>query len=104
MTDADLLHALRDCYDPLLRRNIVDLNFVRMAHLTFDYEAPGATVPGVPPRYVADVHLTAGSSDESEGEQLVAQVSNRLAGLPWISQVRVKLLPPAFTILNTRVK
>jgi metal-sulfur cluster biosynthetic enzyme len=102
MTQADLLAALRDCYDPLLRRNIVELNLVRSATLTHDNEAPGAAIPGVPPRYIAHVALTAPGSDETANAQLVAQVENRLAGLPAISRSTVELLAPAFPILNTR--
>ena len=102
MTQNDLVAALRDCYDPLLRRNIVELNLVRSATLTRDADAPGATIPGVPPRYIAHVVLTAPGSDKTANAQLVAQIENRLAGLPEISHSTVKLLAPAFPILNTR--
>jgi metal-sulfur cluster biosynthetic enzyme len=94
MTDDDLLHALRDCYDPLTRRNIVDLKLVRSAHLSPDHEAPGQLV-----RFVANIHLSAPSSDEAATAQLAAQVENRLLGLPHISRVRVTLAPALFTIL-----
>ena len=104
MTDADLFDALRDCYDPVLRRNIVDLNLVRTAHLTLDEDAPGANIAGLPAKYRAEVQLAAISSDEVAAAQLIAQVSNRLAGLPTISRASVTLLPPAFPILNTRAK
>ena len=104
MTDADLLNALRDCYDPVLRRNIVELNLVRTAHLTLDEDAPGANIAGVPERYHAEVQLSSPNSDEAAAEQLAAQVRNRLAGLPGISGSKVSLLPPAFPILNTRAK
>ena len=99
MTDADLLHALRDCYDPRLNRNIVDLRLVRFAHLTRDLEAPGATIPGVPPRYLATLSLTAPTTDEAANAQLSAQIENRLLGLEPISRVHVTLLPPLFPIL-----
>ena len=104
MTDADLLHALRDCYDPRLRRNVVELNLVRSAHLTLDADAPGANVSGVPPKYVAEVRLVATSTDEAESAQMEAQVSNRLAGLPYVSQVKVSILPPIFPILDAKVR
>jgi len=94
MTDADLLNALRDCYDPVLRRNIVDMKLVRGAHLTPDTEAPG-----VVPRFVATVSLSAPTSDEGANAQMVAQVENRLLGLEAISRVEVTLLPPLFAIL-----
>ena len=102
MTDADLVHALRDCYDPLLRRNIVELSLVRSASLNVDHEAPGASIAGLPPRYRVRVELIAPGADEAANAQLVAQVENRLAGMPAISRAEVRLLPPVFPILNTR--
>ena len=94
MTDADLLAALRDCYDSLLRRNIVDLNLVRSAHLTPDPEAPGPS-----PRFIAHIQLTAPTADEAANAQLQAQIENRLLGLQPVSQARITLLPPLFPIL-----
>jgi len=88
MTDADLLHALRDCYAPRLNRNIVDLRLVRSAHLTRDLDAPGSTIPGVPP-----------PTDEAANAQLSAQIENRLLGLESISRVHITLLPALFPIL-----
>lgn len=102
MTDADLLQALRDCYDPILRRNIVDLNLVRSAYLEIDNEAPGASIAGVPPRYCAHITLVSPTSDDTSNAQLLAQVQNRLLGMQQISHADVRLLPPAFTILNAR--
>jgi metal-sulfur cluster biosynthetic enzyme len=99
MSDADLLDALRDCYDPVLRRNIVDARLVRSATLTPDLDAPGASVPGVGPRFLARVTLTAPGSDEIANAQLLAQIENRLLGLQAISRVEVTLLPALFPIL-----
>ena len=97
MTDADLLEALRDCYDPILKRNIVDLGLVRSATLTPDHEAPGV---GMPPRYIAHITTTASSSDDTVAAQLHAQIANRLAGLQQISRTDIALLPPPFPILR----
>jgi metal-sulfur cluster biosynthetic enzyme len=102
VTPDDLTSALRDCYDPLLRRNIVELNLVRSATLTRDEEAPGATIPGVPPRYIAQIRLIAPGTNDDANAQLVAQIENRLAGLPAISRSTIELLAPAFPILNAR--
>ena len=102
MTDNDLLLALRDCYDPATRRNIVELNLVHSATLSQDREAPGAGIPGVPARYRAEITLTTSSSDAGQNAQLVALIENRLAGIPAISHAIVTLLPPAFPILNSR--
>ncbi len=104
MTDADLLQALRDCYDPVMRRNIVELNMVRSASLEPDRDAPGAGIQGVPLRYRARVTLGSNSSDEASNAQLAALVENRLLGMPDISSVEILLVPPVFAILNTRQK
>jgi metal-sulfur cluster biosynthetic enzyme len=99
MTDADLLNALRDCYEPRLRRNIVAAGLVRAASLARDDEAPGAGIPGVPARYIAQVTVSAAGPDEAANAQLVAQIENRLLGVPAISRVTVTLVPALFTIL-----
>jgi hypothetical protein len=98
MTDAELLHLLRDCYTPT-GPNIVAAGLVRSATLTPDLDAPGASVPGLPPRYIAHITLNAPSSDETAAAQLSAQVENRLLGLPSISRVELNLLPALFPIL-----
>ena len=99
MTDRDLLDALRDCYSPTTHRNIVDSSLVRSATLTPDPDAPGAAIPGIPPRFIAHITLTAPTTDEAANAQLLAQISNRLAGLQSISRTETKLLPPLFPIL-----
>jgi len=100
VTDADLLNALRDCYDPILKRNIVDIGLIRSATLTKDHEAPGINISGVGPRYIAHITLVAPSADEAAVAQLRAQIENRLAGLPAISRTTVTLLPTPFPILR----
>ena len=102
MTQADLLAALRDCYEPLTGRNLLELNLVRSATLIPDTEAPGAGIPGVPPRFIARVTLLARALDEAANAQMRAQVENRLAGLPALSRVEVDVLPPLLPILPSR--
>jgi hypothetical protein len=105
MTDADLLHLLRDCYAPA-GPNIVAAGLVRCATLTPDPDAPGTAIPDLPPRFIAHIALhaidTSGSSGDatdSANAQLRAQIENRLLGLPAISRVEVTLLPALFPIL-----
>jgi len=102
MTDADLLHLLRDCYTPA-GPNIVAAGLVRSATLTPDLDAPGANVPGVPPRFIASITLHAvgagNATHDPANAQLSAQVENRLLGLPSISRVQINLLPALFPIL-----
>ena len=105
MTPTPDLHTLlRDCYLPApnpaqLQRNIVAAGLVRSATLTPDPDAPGSTIPGLPPRFVAHITLHAPASDDTANSQLVAQIENRLLGLPSISRVQVTLLPALFPIL-----
>jgi metal-sulfur cluster biosynthetic enzyme len=103
MTDADLVNALRDCYDTLQQRNIVDLGLVQSATLTRDNEAPGVSVRGVPSRYVARITLRAPNSDDTRNAQLCAQIENRLAGLPEIARTEIEMLPALFPILGGRL-
>jgi hypothetical protein len=98
MTEAALINLLRDCYTSL-GRNVVDSGLVKSATLTLDTEAPGASIPGAPPRYRAAITLLAPTSDEAATAQLSAQIENRLFGDPAISTVTVTLLPALFSIL-----
>lgn len=99
MNEVALLNALRDCFHPVLRRNIVELKMVRDVAVERDPDAPGTGIPGVPQRYIARVAVTAPGNDEAQNAQLVAQIENRLAGIEEISRSEVKLLPPLFAIL-----
>jgi hypothetical protein len=100
----DLLHLLRDCYPPSpnpaqARRNIVAAGLIQSATLTPDPNAPGITIPGVPTRHIARITLHAPGTDETANAQLLAQIENRLLGLPSISRVELTLLPTLFPIL-----
>lgn len=100
MTEADLLNALRDCYEPLQRRNVVDLGLVQCVSLAVDHDAPGASIRGAAPRFVARIALRAPGSDDARNAQLVAVIENRLAGIPAVSRSEVQLLPALFPILS----
>ncbi len=100
MKDADLLRALRDCYDPVTKRNVVEATLVRSATLVRDEDAPGAGIAGVPPKYIARIKLLSPGNDEGLNAQLAAQIENRLAGLEQISRVETELLPPLFPMLR----
>ena len=58
LTEADILAALRDCYDPGIALNIVDLGLVQSITITPDPDAPGAGIPGVPTRHRVAIALT----------------------------------------------
>ena len=98
LTESDILAALRDCYDPVLPCNIVDLGLIRSITITPDQEAPGSGIPGVPQRNKIQITFTPTSDDEAANSQLQAQIVNRLAGLETVSRTSVILLgEPAWT-------
>jgi metal-sulfur cluster biosynthetic enzyme len=101
LTESDILLALRDCYDPVLPCNIVELGLIRSITITPDPDAPGANIPGVPPKHIVKIALTPTQTDEAANTQLQAQIINRLAGLETVSHTAVILLhEPAWTPLS----
>ena len=92
LNEADVLAALRDCYAAGIQLNIVDLGLVHSIAIAPDPEAPGADIPGVPPRHRVVVALTLSQIDDPEDTQLVAQIENRLAAFETISRTDVTLL------------
>ena len=102
MTDADLVNALRDCYDTLQQRNIVELGLVQSAALGVTPMLPAHSCAACHSRYIARITLRAPSSDDTRNAQLRAQIENRLAGLPEISRTEIEMLPALFPILGGR--
>ena len=101
LTQSDILAALRDCYDPNLPCNIVDLGLIRSIAITPDREAPGSNIPGVPQKHLIHIDLTPTQRDEAATAQLHAQIVNRLAGLETVSRTTVTLLDhPAWSPLD----
>jgi metal-sulfur cluster biosynthetic enzyme len=92
LTEADILLALRNCYDPVFPCNIVDLGLIRSIKITRDNEAPGTNIPGVPQKHRIAIELTPTQTDEAANAQLKAQIENRLAGLEAVGQTIVTLL------------
>jgi metal-sulfur cluster biosynthetic enzyme len=92
LTEADIRAALRDCYDPEISCNIVDLGLVHSIAVMPDPEAPGAGIPGVPPRHRVSIALTLTSIIDPEDTALIAQIQNRLAAFETISRTEVTLL------------
>lgn len=101
LTESDILQALRDCYDPVLPCNIVDLGLILSITITPDADAPGSRIPGVPQKHIIEISLTPTQTDEGQNAQLTAQISNRLAGLETVSRTHVTLLDmPVWTPRN----
>ena len=93
ITEDDVLVALRDCYDPELPVNIVDLGLIYSVKVTPDPNARRAF-----PRQRVEVDMTMTSQGCPSHAMIVEQVRNRLAGVPEISQTLVNLVwEPAWT-------
>jgi metal-sulfur cluster biosynthetic enzyme len=96
LTESDILLALRDCYDPEIPCNIVDLGLIQAIMIQPDPEAPGTGVPGVPQKHRIEITLIPTNPTETTEAHLRAQIANRLAGLEAVSQTTITILsiPP----------
>jgi len=92
LTEAAILAALRDCYDPEISLNIVDLGLVHSIAIAPDPDAPGAGIPGVPPRHRVHIALILAQIVSPEDTPLIAQIQNRLAAFETISHTHVEIL------------
>ena len=93
LTEPDIRDALRDCYDPAIPCNIVDLGLVRKIHVAADPNAPGTGIAGVPQKcqVTVDLIVTTDAADSAQ-QHLPAQIANRLAGLETVHHTVVHLL------------
>jgi len=92
LSESEILSALRDCYDPAVPCNVVDLGLVQSVTITPDPEAPGRGIPGVPQKHRVRIALILTNPTEESAAQLTAQIQNRLAGLEEVSQTTVAIL------------
>jgi metal-sulfur cluster biosynthetic enzyme len=96
LTESDILTALRDCYDPELPCNIIDLGLIRSITIVPDLYAPGIGIPGVPQKHLIHIDLILTHPSEAAEAQLTAQIANRLAGLETVTQTTITILPDAW--------
>ncbi len=87
LTDTQIRDALRDCYDPEIALNIVDLGLVYRITLAEDPDAPG-----IIPKQKVSIDLTLTSPNCPAHEQIAAQIQNRLAGIQGISKSSVQIV------------
>jgi len=87
LSEENIREALRDCYDPEVPLNIVDLGLVYKVTLNEDPDAPGLT-----PKQKVSIDLTLTSPGCPAHEQIAAQIQNRLAGIQGISKSSVQLV------------
>ena len=92
LTEADILDALRSCYDPETRLDLVELGMVAGIDLTVDETAPGAGIEGVAVRQQLALRLLATGEDEEKWATMKAQVGNRLGGVEGLSRVWVEMV------------
>jgi len=100
LTEDTIRDALRDCYHPEISCNIVDLGLVYTIAIAPDPHAPGAGIPGVPPRHRVHIAFTLPTPEDpahpDAAAQLTAQIQNRLAAFETVVRTNVTLVsqPP----------
>jgi metal-sulfur cluster biosynthetic enzyme len=87
LTEADIYTALRDCFDPEVKLNLVDLGLIYEVKLEPDTEATPAF-----PRQKATIRMTLTTPSCPASGLILEQVKNRLAGIPDISYTEVDLV------------
>lgn len=87
LTESDVYTALRDCFDPEVKLNLVDLGLIYDVKLEPDTEATPAF-----PRQKVTIRMTLTSQSCPASGLIFEQVHNRLAGIPDISATEVELV------------
>jgi metal-sulfur cluster biosynthetic enzyme len=87
LSEADIVAALRDCFDPETKLNLVDLGLIYKIETAPDPDSKPAW-----PRQRVKVTMTLNNPDSPAGGLVVEQVQNRLAGIADISRVEVSLV------------
>ena len=87
LSESDILAALRDCYDPEVKLNLVDLGLVYAVALEPDPDSTPAW-----PRQRVKITMTLTTPHCPASGLILEQVHNRLASIPDISKVDVSLV------------
>jgi metal-sulfur cluster biosynthetic enzyme len=87
LNEAQILTALRDCYDPEVKLNLVDLGLIYAVSTEPDPDSTKAW-----PRQWVKVTMTLTTPQCPASGLIFEQVNNRLAGIPEISKVEVDLV------------
>lgn len=87
LTESQILDALRDCYDPEVKLNLVDLGLIYAVETGHD---PHSTPKW--PRQWVKVRMTLTTVQCPAGGLIVEQVQNRLLGMQQISKADVELV------------
>jgi metal-sulfur cluster biosynthetic enzyme len=87
LTETEIETALRDCYDPEVKLNLVDLGLIYKIEIAAD---PDSTPRW--PRQRVKITMTLTTPQCPASGLIFEQVHNRLAGIPDISKVEVDLV------------
>jgi metal-sulfur cluster biosynthetic enzyme len=87
LTESEILSALRDCYDPEVKLNLVDLGLIYSITTGHDPDSTPAW-----PRQWVKVTMTLTTPQCPASGLIFEQVNNRLAGMADISKVEVDLV------------
>jgi metal-sulfur cluster biosynthetic enzyme len=87
LSEDDVFQALRDCYDPELPVNIVDLGLIYKVTLSPDPHSKKAF-----PRQRVELDMTMTSQGCPSSAAIMEQVRNRLAGIPEIGNTVINLV------------
>ena len=87
LSENQILDLLRDCYDPEVKLNLVDLGLIYAIETGHDERSTAKW-----PRQWVKVRMTLTTQQCPAGGLIVEQVENRLLGVPEISRVEVELV------------
>ena len=87
LSEGDIFTALRDCFDPEVKINLVDLGLIYGVETGPDPDSTPAW-----PRQWVKVTMTLTTPEGSASGLILEQVHNRLAGIEDISKVEVNLV------------
>ena len=87
LSEGDIFTALRDCFDPEVKINVVDLGLIYGVETGPDPDSTPAW-----PRQWVKVTMTLTTPEGPTSGLIVEQVHNRLAGIQDISKVEVNLV------------
>jgi metal-sulfur cluster biosynthetic enzyme len=87
ITKEDIFIALRDCFDPEVKLNLVDLGLIYAVALEPDPRSTPAF-----PRYLVKVTMTLTTPQCPASGLIFEQVQNRLASIEQIGKVEVELV------------
>jgi len=87
VTEGDILTALRDCFDPEVKLNLVDLGLIYNITVEPDPSATKAF-----PRQRVKVRMTLTTPQCPASGLIFEQVHNRLASIPQVAKAEVELV------------